>query len=327
MARRLLAAFAAVVLVFEHAWAAPPVSLGHQPHGQTGHMLSTASASDAATLAVLPSGFQDQAVITGLVHPAVIQFASDGSIFVAEKGGLIKVFDSLSDTTPTIFADLRSRVHDFWDRGLLGMALPPNFPTNPYVYVLYAYDAPIGGTAPLWGDGCPTPPGPTTDGCVISGRLSRLEASGQVMVGPEQVLINDWCQQFPSHATGSLAFGADGALYVSAGDGASFGFADYGQAGGSAGSPTPRNPCGDPPGGVGGTQVPPTAEGGALRSQDVRTIGTGSGNYVSTIQADGPIAWWRLGEASGGVAGGPGRWQPRHLRGRVDAWCPWCADR
>ena len=65
----------------------------------------------------------------------------------------------------------------------------------------------------------------------------------------------------------SLAFGADGALYVSAGDGASFNFADYGQDG------TPVNPCGDPPGGVGGSMTPPTAEGGALRSQDVRTTG------------------------------------------------------
>ena len=51
-----------------------------------------------------------------------------------------------------------------------------------------------------------------------------------------------------SRATRSaaLAFGADGALYVSGGDGASFNFADYGQDG------SPLNPCGDPPGGVGG---------------------------------------------------------------------------
>ena len=42
-------------------------------------------------------------------------------------------------------------------------------PDQPYVYVLYAYDAPIGGTAPTWNDGCPTPPGPTTDGCLVSG--------------------------------------------------------------------------------------------------------------------------------------------------------------
>ena len=49
--------------------------------------------------------------------------------------------------------------------------------------------------------------------------------------GVEQVLIEDWCQQYPSHSIGSLAFGADGALYVSGGDGASFNFADYGQDG------------------------------------------------------------------------------------------------
>ena len=79
------------------------------------------------------------------------------------------------------------------------------------------------------------------------------------------MLIEDWCQQYPSHSVGGLAFGADGALYVSGGDGASFNFADWGQDG------SPLNPCGDPPGGVGATLTPPTAEGGALRSQDLRT--------------------------------------------------------
>ena len=35
----------------------------------------------------------------------------------------------------------------------------------------------------------------------------------------------------------------------------------------------PLNPCGDPPGGLGAALTPPTAEGGALRSQDLRTAG------------------------------------------------------
>ncbi len=87
------------------------------------------------------------------------------------------------------------------------------------------------------------------------------------MTGREKVLIEDWCQQYSSHSIGNLAFGSDGALYVSGGDGASFAFADYGQKG------SPLNPCGDPPGGVGATHTPPTAEGGALRSQDLRTSG------------------------------------------------------
>ena len=217
-------------------------------------------AADAAS--TLPSGFTESTVISGLTHPTTVKFSSDGRVFVAEKSGLIKVFDSLSDTTPTIFADLRTNVYDYWDRGLLGMALDPNFPTNPYVYVLYTYDAPIGGTAPKWGDACPTPPGPTTDGCVASGHLSRLQASGNTMTGSEKVLIEGWCQQFPSHSVGQLAFGADGALYVSAGEGANFNQADYGQTG---------NPCGDPPSPAGTNLTPPTAEGGSLRSQDVRT--------------------------------------------------------
>jgi glucose/arabinose dehydrogenase len=224
----------------------------------------------APPAATLRPGFQESVVFSGLTNPTAVRFAPDGRVFVAEKSGLIKVFPSLTATSPTIFADLRTNVHNFWDRGLLGMALDPNFSTNPYVYVLYTYDAAIGGTAPRWGspggtsDGCPTPPGATGDGCVVSGRLSRLQAAGNVMTGPEQVLINDWCQQYPSHSVGSVVFGADGKLYASAGDGASFTFLDYGQDG------DPPNPCGDPPGGVGTALSPPTAEGGSLRSQSLR---------------------------------------------------------
>jgi glucose/arabinose dehydrogenase/PKD repeat protein len=221
----------------------------------------------AAQASVLPAGFTESVVWGGLNNPTNIEFAADGRIFVAEKSGLIKVFDNEQDQSTTVFADLRSNVHDFWDRGMLGLAVHPNFPASPYVYVLYTYDAPIGGTPPTWGDACANPPGATGDGCVVSGRLSRLTAAGNQMTGPEQVFINDWCQQYPSHSVGDLAFGADGALYVTGGDGASFNFADWGQDG------APLNPCGDPPGGVGGTQAPPTAEGGALRSQDLRTSG------------------------------------------------------
>ncbi|HWM62478.1 MAG TPA: PQQ-dependent sugar dehydrogenase, partial [Solirubrobacterales bacterium] len=220
----------------------------------------------------LPESFEEEVVFSGLTEPTNVEFADDGRVFVAEKSGLVKVFTDLDDSTPTVFADLRTEVHNFWDRGLLGLALDPEFPAEPYVYVLYTHDFdpaepdmfPRWGTPGATTDGCPDPPGATGDGCVVSGRLSRLEAAGDVMTGSEQVLIEEeWCQQYPSHSAGSLAFGADGALYASAGDGASFDFADYGQQG------DPLNPCGDPPGGVGEDLEPPTAEGGALRSQDL----------------------------------------------------------
>src|SRR5205823_4166218 len=222
-----------------------------------------------AGASTLPTGFRDSVVLSGLTNPTVLQFAPDGRIFVGQKNGVIKVFQSLTDTNPVTFADLSGKVDDYWDRGLLGLALPPNFPASPYVYVLYTYDAPIGGTAPKWNDGCPTPPGPTTDGCVVSARVSRLQISGNVMTGSEQVLVSDWCQQFPSHSIGTLLFGRDGALYAGGGDGASFNNVDYGQYGATY-TGDQANPCGDPPAPAGTALSPPTAEGGALRSQSVR---------------------------------------------------------
>ena len=114
--------------------------------------------AEASSAATLPSGFTEQTVFTGLNAPVNFRFAADGRIFVAQKGGVIKEYDNLSDTTPTTVTDLSTDTIDFWDRGLLGMALDPNFPASPYLYVLEAYDAPIGGTAPRWGDNCPTPP-------------------------------------------------------------------------------------------------------------------------------------------------------------------------
>jgi glucose/arabinose dehydrogenase len=259
-------------------------------------MAGTAPAASAATL---PAGFQESVVFSGLTNPTAVRFAPDGRVFVAEKRGVIKVFDSLTDTTPDVFADLNVNVYNFWDRGLLGMALAPNFPTSPYVYVLYTYDHELGSAspAPRWGspgvysDPCPTPPGPTDDGCIVSGRLSRLQAAGNVMTGPEQVLIEDWCQQYPSHSIGAVEFGPDGNLYASGGDGASFNFADWGQDG------APLNPCGDPPGPPGTALTPPTAQGGALRSQDLRTSG-------DPVSLDGSVI--RVDPATGaGAAGNP----------------------
>ena len=293
----------------------PQSTLAADPNQNRGFLSESESVTPRTQGAIAPgapiSGFQESTVFSGLTNPTVVQFANDGRVFVGEKSGIIKVFDNLTDTTPTIFADLRSEVFNNWDRGLLGLALAPNFPTDPHLYVLYTYDHILGDPAPApkWGatpptdsDTCPSPPGINTLGCVVSARLSRLTANGNVSDGTEQVLIEDWCQQFPSHSIGTIAFGADGALYVGGGDGASFGPADYGQ----FGDPyyPGNNPCHDPGGSF---PSPPTAEGGALRSQDLRTPAPppppppGSNGYSAAVLAAGPVGYWRLGD-TGSVA-------------------------
>lgn len=230
---------------------------------------ATGYAPTAAEAQTLPEGFRDTIAFEWLTWPTAVRFLPDGRVFVVERPGRIKVFDGLYDPTPTLFADLRNRVYDFGERGLLGLELGPNFEVSPYVYVLYTLDALPGGFAPYWNDSCPTPPGPTTDGCVASARLARIRAAGNVAAGPEEVLLEGWCQQFPSHTIGSLAFDSHGALYVSSGDAAGYTFVDHGQRG------VPPNPCGDP-----------TGEGGALRSQDLRTTGDPTGFDGSLLRLD-----------------------------------------
>ena len=108
--------------------------------------------------AVLPDGFQETVVLEGLTQPTAVRFAPDGRIFVSEKSGVVKVFDGLGDPLPDVLTDLSTNVHDFWDRGLLSLAVDSEFPTEPYVYLLYTFDTSAYGGP--WGDSCPSPPGP-----------------------------------------------------------------------------------------------------------------------------------------------------------------------
>jgi glucose/arabinose dehydrogenase len=223
----------------------------------------------------LQPGFSIQQVFGGLSAPVAVRFAPNGKVFVAEKAGRVRVFDSLSATSSRLVADLTGVVHSPADRGLLGLEVDPQYPTRPYIWVAYTFNAPPGRTAPFYpATSCPTPPGPTTGGCVVQGRLSRLTLNTNDQMVSEQVLITDWCQQFPSHSIGDLRFGNDGALYMSAGDGASYNYTDYGQepTGGGSITPTytPANPCGDPPGSVGTPLSATTSQGGALRSLSFR---------------------------------------------------------
>ena len=246
-----------------------------------------AVAVPAAHASVLPTGFQDTEVFTGLSEPTKLRFAPDGKVFIALRKGKILVYENLADKTPTTFADLSEMAYDKGDRGILGMALDPKFDEGrPYVYVLYTYNHILGDPAPApkyvgkstEGDPCPpleeVPEGetPGANDCLVSGRLVRLTAEGEhakETAGKpfEEVLVEDWCQQFDSHSIGDLQFDSEGNLYASAGEGASYDSPDYGQ----FGLPKP-NECGDPPGKAGEALKVPTAEGGSLRSQNSKNL-------------------------------------------------------
>jgi hypothetical protein len=85
-------------------------------------------------------------LFAGLTDPTAVRLAADGRVVVAEKSGLIKVFESLADTQPDVVADLRTNVHNFWGPRTAGLALDPDFPN---ATVLYTYEAAMGwhGTA------------------------------------------------------------------------------------------------------------------------------------------------------------------------------------
>lgn len=242
--------------------------------------MGAAHAATAAAQPFLPPGFQDtelelEGFISGkgLEYPTAMRFAPNGEMFVAQKTGEVLRYENVNDKAPTVFADLRTNVFDLGDRGILGLALDPKFEEGqPYVYVLYTYDHILGDPEPppKWGepnhggDECPEPDG--ADDCLVSGRLVRFKDEAN-KAGPEEVLVEGWCQQFSSHSIGDLEFGPEGALYASGGDGASFVSPDYGQ----FGEKTP-NPCGDAPAGKGGKEEPPTAMGGSLRSQNPKLL-------------------------------------------------------
>jgi glucose/arabinose dehydrogenase len=246
----------------------------------------------------LPEGFHEYTVFEGLTEPTNVEFAPDGRVFVTEKRGVIKVFDGLDDPSATVFADLRTRVFNGWDRGMLGLAIAPDYTTDPAIYVSYTLDQKPGGTIPAWGqpfvnvDNCPTPPGWTEDGCLVMGRVAKLplDPDGS-WSGRETILIDDWCQQYPSHSIGTIAFGPDGSLYAGGGEGANFATLDYGQDG------VPRNPCGDPPVGVGGVQDAVTSQGGSLRAQDVRTLSDPTSLSGTIVRVDP--------DTGAGLAGNP----------------------
>jgi PKD repeat protein/glucose/arabinose dehydrogenase len=218
----------------------PPLRLNRLPAG-----------ARPATVA-LPAGFVDDLAVADLPVVTAVAWAADGRLFLAEKDGRVRIVQA-GGLLPDAFIDISAQVNTFSDRGLNGLALHPDFPATPYVYLWFTYDPPdLPGTN--------LNDSPDGGGARVS-RLVRVSADpdhpNQALPGSEVVLLGhnstlanigavsvsgDALNPYPppscgaapayvpdcvptdttSHSVGTVMFGPDGALYAGHGDGAHF---------------------------------------------------------------------------------------------------------
>src|SRR5881409_2625036 len=138
-------------------------------------------------------------VQTGLAWPIALAFASDGRIFFAERNtGNIRIIEG-GALLPTSFYTLTSTATT-GERGLLGLALDPGFPSAPYVYAYQTYNDVANGT--------------------IYNRIVRISANGNVGTFDRVILSMPPLSAATNHNGGVIAFGPDGKLWAVVGENA-----------------------------------------------------------------------------------------------------------
>jgi glucose/arabinose dehydrogenase len=134
-------------------------------------------------------------VLSGLDQPVAFTFDPDGRIWYVEKTtGEIRIADPGAGTDD-LFATAPG-VNGEGERGMLGIALHPNYPARPFVYVYATRDA--------------------------RGRLRNqvLRYTDDAGTGTgRRVVFSSRASASPYHNGGHIAFGPDGKLYIVVGDG------------------------------------------------------------------------------------------------------------
>ncbi len=209
-------------------------------------LLLVALASVCGTsVAAPPRDFVERTFASGLAQPVAFDIAGNGTVFVAEKKGRIRVVRN-GVLLKTPFIDISGAVNSMGERGLLGVVVHPQFPRQPYLYVTYTFDPPQtrGRSGAAGADG---------NGQRVS-RLSRFTAradanftigrkdSELVLFGRNSIwrnigdpatssngplgcqsngqVINDCIpHDVTNHAIGNMMFASDGTLFLSVGDG------------------------------------------------------------------------------------------------------------
>ena len=142
-----------------------------------------------------PAGFSAALVTTGIQNPTALAFAPDGRIFACQQTGQLRVVkNGALLSTPFISLSVNSQ----GERGLIGVAIDPDFLNNHYVYVYY------------------------TLASGANNRISRFTAAGDVAAaGSETLVLNlDPLSTATNHNGGAMHFGLDGKLYVAVGENA-----------------------------------------------------------------------------------------------------------
>jgi glucose/arabinose dehydrogenase len=152
--------------------------------------------------ATVPTGFTDE-LVTALGSPTAIAFTPDGRMLASTQPGVLRVVQNGTLlTTPAI--DLTSVTCSNSERGLLGIAVDPNFTANGFVYLYYTFKK--FGSCPMNTSSAPV------------NRVSRFVMTGNTL-GSELVLVDNIKSPNGNHNAGDLNFGKDGLLYISTGDG------------------------------------------------------------------------------------------------------------
>jgi len=157
-------------------------------------------AASSARAATLPTNFSDQLVASGLTGPTSFAFLPDGRVLVCEQAtGAIRMV--VGSTVTGALTTVPSLNTDGYERGLLSIAVDPNWPQRPYVYVHYTQTGSVMRVARFTGVGTLT-----------GGTSTNLALQSLYVVLADLPDNVDW------HNGGALRFGPDGMLYLSLGD-------------------------------------------------------------------------------------------------------------